>query len=207
MKKYILVMLILGLALPSLGQLEPLEVVSQETVEEEVILPSATYSEEEVIPSFNVTYSWGDFLMGKTCTEDFEELQTNPFLTESQEILKNKFQKYCLGEITIWKTVLETFYQNKKALLIHECLQKNGRWLGYVKALPYFLFDIHMLNPTGNDLNARLDRIQNAIQSKDPTMVIELIQDLSPEQQLFLMPHFNMVKDLLDFKDLLKEDA
>ena len=133
----------------------------------------------------------------------FAELQKSPFLSVQQEELKNKFQKYCIGRISIWESLLDTFCQNKKALLIYETLQQNGRWMGHIKTLRYYLFDIHALRPIGNDLSAQLDKIQNAIQNKDMNGVVHLMQNLSPKQQLFLMPVFNMATDLLDFKELL----
>ena len=102
--------------------------------------------------------------------------------------------------------LLNTFYQNKKSLLIHEFIQKNGRWVGYIKVFPYLLFDVHMSSPKGSGLLAQLDRIQNAIQDKNPKNISDLIQGLSPEQQLFFMPVLNTAMDLLDFKTLLKEE-
>ena len=77
--------------------------------------------------------------------------------------------------------------------------------MGYIKAIPYYLFNIHNQHPQGGTLSAKLDRIQNAIQNKNPEQVILLMQDLSPNEQLFFMPLFNEANSLIDFKKLLSE--
>ena len=182
------VFFLLMLALPALGQEAPMR-------SDEVLSP--------VESDFQLTYTWGDFLMGLSCRDDFNRLQQEPFLTDRQEEQKVQLQKYCVGKVTAWETLLTTFHQNKKALLVDESLKQNGRLLGYVKALPYFLFDVHFMYPTGGGVSAELDRIQNALEAKNPQEVIQLMQKLSPQQQLFLMPVFNGATDLLNFKDLL----
>ena len=186
--KKIYAFFLLALALPALGQEVSL-------VSESVVQP--------VESDFQLTYTWGDFLTGLSCQDDFNRLQKEPFLTARQEERKAQLQKYCVGKVTVWETLLTTFHQNKKALLVDESLKQNGRLWGYVKALPYFLFDVHFGHPTGEGLAAQLDRIQNALQAKNPQEVIQLMQKLSPQQQLFLMPVFNGAVDLLNFQDLL----
>jgi len=172
-------------------------VQAQEFLLEEALIPDAF--------PFRLTYTWGDFLMGQNCRTALNQLQEIPFLSEEQSRLKDKMQTYCVGKITVWNNLLTLFRQNKKALLIDKVLKENSTVLGYIKALPYYLFDIHNTKPTGTDLSARLDKIQNAIQNKNPEEVVLLMQDLSPKEQLFFMSLFNEASSLIDFKKALSE--
>ncbi len=165
---------------------------------------SESVSEPE-IPAFHLSYTWGDFLMEKSCLVDFNQLQSLPFLSQEQRTLRDKMQTYCVNKITVWDTLLKLFRQNKKALLIHKTLKENGQIVGYVKALPYYLFDVHDQAPAGNSLRAKMDRIQNAIHTKNPEQITHLMQDLSPDEQLFFMPLFNEANTLIDFKEALSE--
>ncbi|MGN0919721.1 MAG: hypothetical protein ACI4OR_03070 [Alphaproteobacteria bacterium] len=157
------------------------------------------------IPVFHLTYTWGDFLMGNSCSADFNQLKILPFLSEQQRFLQDKMEVYCVKKITVWDSLLIQFRQNKKALLKDKMIKENGPFLGFLKALPYDLFDIHHYQPKGDTLFAQLDRIQNAIQDKNPEQVIFLMQSLSPNDQLFLMPLFNEASRLIDFKKALAE--
>ena len=98
-----------------------------------------------------------------------------------------------------------TFRQNKKDLLINEKLKEGETILRYLKVIPLVFFDVHKTHPVGQTLQAQLDRIQNAIQNKDPEAVLLLMQDLLPAQQLFLMPLFNEAQRLTDFKNMLEK--
>ena len=89
--------------------------------------------------------------------------------------------------------------------MLEHFVNENGRFMGYIKAMPFLLFDWHNKNPEGHHLFATLDKIQNTIQHKNPQATLQQMQNLSPEQQLFLMPVFNMATDLLNFQDALKE--
>ncbi len=160
---------------------------------------------EPQIPVFQPSYTWGDFLVGQSCITDFNQLQNLPFLSEKQTQLKEKMQTYCVGQITVWDTLSTFFHQNKKALLIEKTLKENDSLLGYVKALPYYLFDIHNIKPMGTGLLVQLDKIQNALKNKDPEQIVFLMQDLSPNEQLFFMSLFNEASSLIDFKKLLSE--
>ena len=75
--------------------------------------------------------------------------------------------------------------------------------MGYIKALPYYLFDIHNTQTTGSTLFAKLDKIQNAIEAKNPEEIVLLMQDLAPKEQLFFIPLFNEANALIDFKQAL----
>ena len=172
-------------------------VQAQEFLLEEALIPD--------VSSFHLAYTWGDFLMGQNCLTALNQLQDISFLSEEQSRLKDKMQTYCVGKITIWDTLLSLFRQNKKSLLIDKTLKENGSFMGYMKALPYYLVDIHNTKPTGTDLSAKLDKIQNAIQNKNPEEVVLLMQDLSPNEQLFFMPLFNEASSLIDFKKALSE--
>lgn len=152
---------------------------------------------------FHSTYTWADFLQGKSCREDFNALQQLSFLSPQQQALRDKMQTYCQGQVGAWDTLLSLFRQNKKALLIDQTLQENGPFMGYIKALPYYLFDIHNTQATGSTLFAKLDKIQNAIEAKNPEEVVLLMQDLSPKEQLFFIPLFNEANALIDFKQAL----
>ena len=160
---------------------------------------------ETNIPAFHLTYTWNDFLMEDSCLSDFDQLKTLPFLSEEQRQLQTKMETYCVGKINAWKNLLTLFRQNKKALLINKTLTQNGPVMGYIKAVPYYLIDIHNTQPVGDDLFAKLDRIENAVQNKNPQQVVLLMQDLSANEQLFFMPLFNEVSNLIDFKKMLAE--
>ena len=156
--------------------------------------------------AMKTTYTWDDFLMGKSCNEDFHLLETLPFLSQDQQLLKDKMRFYCIGEKRnlVWSDLLNTFRQNKKNLLINKILKENGTVLGYVKAIPYFLLDIHNTSPKGNTLNDKLDLIQNAIQNKEPGRVLVEMQKLSAEDQLYLSTVFNEAGALIDFQTALQ---
>ena len=167
-------------------------------------IPVWAYDIQEVQIGRMATYTWSDFLEGKSCTEDFNQLNTLDFISPKQQFLKDKMQTYCMGNITVWDTLLSSFRQNKKALLMDRILKENGLVMGYIKTIPYQLVDIHNTHPIGADLSSKLDRIQNAIQSKNPEQVVLLMQDLSPNEQLFFMPLFNESNTLIDFKNALQ---
>lgn len=152
-----------------------------------------------------VSYTWADFLQGKSCQDDFDQLQQLPFLSPEQRSLKDKMQIYCVKEIKIWKTLLSLFRQNKKTLLIDNTLKKNGSFMGYVKAIPYYLLDIHHTRPVNADISSKLDKIQNAIEAKNPEQVVLLMQDLSPKEQLFFISLFNEATALIDFEQALSK--
>lgn len=154
-------------------------------------------------PVYQITYTWGDFLSGKSCLYEFNQFQQLAFLSQEQQFLKDKMQTYCVREIGVWNTLSTLFRQNKKALLIDTTLRENGSIMGYLKVLPFYLFDFHNMQPKGLDLFSKLDKIQNALQMKNPDQVILLMQNLSPNEQLFFMPLFNEVNALIDFKDAL----
>lgn len=159
---------------------------------------------EEEKSDFQPTYTWADFLQGKSCQDDFKALQQLPFLSPAQQALRDKMQTYCVGKIGVWNSLLTIFHQNKKALLIDKVLKENGHYLGYIKALPIYLFDIHNTQSTGTGLLTKLDKIQNAVQAKDPEGIVLLMQDLSPNEQLFFMPLYNEANALIDFKQALQ---
>ena len=153
-----------------------------------------------------IHYTWDDFLLGKPCDEDFYSLQKLPFLSPKQQFLRDNMQTYCLGQRRerIWDELLATFRQCKKNLLIKKTVQGNGLFWGYIKALPYFLFDLHNTHPNGNTLGNTLDFIQNAIQNKEPQKVLSLMQNLSTNEQLIFNPLFNEASVLVDFQNALK---
>ena len=146
------------------------------------------------------------FFTNKSCKSSFHQLDKAAFLNEKQTILKDQLQKYCLKKITIWESLLDNFRQNKKTLLIERTLKENGILLGYIKALPYRLFDWHNKTPTGISLNAKLDRIQNAILEKDLEGVLNLMQDLTIQEQLSFISVFNEANNLVDFHKSLEGD-
>ena len=161
---------------------------------------------QELSPKKVIQYQWADFLMGKTCSDDFNYLENQSFLTSNQEKLKLSMQDYCLGKMNVWNHLLMTFYSNKKNLLIDKTLKKNGPIMRYVKAVPYWLVNIHCFHPQGDSLTAKLDRIENAIQNRDPENVLFLIQDLTPQQQIFLISLFNEASQLIAFKKTLEQE-
>jgi len=148
-------------------------------------------------------YTWSDFLMGKSCRQHLIHLQNLPFATNDQENLKKQMQTYCLDSEGLWKDLLISFRRSKKDLLVNQTLNENS-FVRYLKVVPLLLFDLHMSHPSGNTLLAQLDRIQNAIRNKNPEQVLELMQNLSPNQQLFLMPIFNEAASLVDFQKALE---
>ena len=172
------------------------ELVLEET-QEKNILPD--------IPSVQLTYTWADFLQGKSCLNDFNRLNALDFISQRQQFLKDKMQMYCIGQKkdTAWSDLLVTFRQCKKNLLINKTLKENGVFWGYIKSAPYFLFDIHDTVPNGNTLNGKLDLIQNAIQNKEPEKVLLEMQNLQPEDQLYLTAVFNEAGSLVDFRQAL----
>ena len=172
-------------------------VQAQEFLLEESLVPN--------VPLFRLTYTWGDFLMENSCLTDFNRLEDLAVLSEEQNGLRDKMQTYCAGKITVWDNLLLLFRQNKKALLIDKVSKENTSFIKYVKVLPYYLFNIHNQHPQGEGLSAKLDRIQNAIQNKNPEQVILFMQALSPNEQLFFMPLFNEANSLIDFKKILSE--
>ena len=153
-----------------------------------------------------ITYTWDDFLQGKSCQDDFNRLQKLDFISQEQQFLKDKMQAYCitLKRDTVWMDLLNVFRQSKKNLFVNKILRENGTFFGYIRALPYFLVDVHNTHPTGNALKDKLDSVQNAIQNKEPEEVLTKIQDLAVEDQLYLNTIFNEAGALLDFKNALK---
>ena len=200
MKKYAII----------LGLLFSIPVLAQEVQEENLIgtliippeQPVLRIEEDEKILLLN--YTWADFLQNKSCQDDFNQLQQLPFLSSEQQSLKDKMQTYCVGKIGAWDSLLTLFRQNKKALLIDKALQEKSTFMGYIKALPYYLFDIHNTQATGSTLFAKLDKIQKAISAKNPEAVVLLMQDLSPKEQLFFISLFNEANALIDFKVALQ---
>ena len=198
MKKY---WVILGVLLPGLAGAEDLSIdlPSNQSIEyQESVQP--------VEQNLGITYTWEDFLKGKSCDEDFHLLEELPFLSQDQQLLKSQMQTYCVlqKKNTIWSDLLTTFRQGKKNLLINKTLKENGTYLGYIKAIPYFLLYIHNTNPKGNSLNDKLDLIQNAIQNKEPGKVLTEMQKLSAEDQLYLSAVFNESSALVDFQKALQ---
>ena len=162
---------------------------------------------DSVGQSVQISYVWSDFLQGKSCNDDFNRLNTLEIISQKQQFLKDKMQAYCITQKkgTIWSGLLSTFRKSKKNLLIDKILKEEGTFWKYAKVVPYFLFDIHNTHPVGNTLNDKLDLIQNAIQNKDPEMVLLQMQELSPVEQLYLNSVFNEISILLDFKNALEE--
>ena len=185
MKNIMIILFILGLSLVAGAQEEISEGISLSPQDEAV----------EQAPS---SYTWSDFLMGKSCEDDAT------ILDQSGTFNKLK-HTYCMGPIHAWEDLLITFRQNKKDLLINEKLKEGETILRYLKVIPLVFFDVHKTHPVGQTLQAQLDRIQNAIQNKDPEAVLLLMQDLLPAQQLFLMPLFNEAQRLTDFKNMLEK--
>ena len=153
-----------------------------------------------------VQYQWADFLMGNPCSVDFNRLKEKSFLTKNQEKLKSAMQEYCVGKTDVWDHLLITFYANKKNLLVDKTLKENGPIMRYIKVIPYWLVSIHKRYPTGDSLMAKLDRIENALQDRNPEKVLFLVQDLTPTQQIFLIPIFNEASQLVAFKKTLEQE-
>ena len=167
--------------------------MAQEVLPEMSVSPVADEPAEQLI-----TYTWSDFLMGKSC----EDVFSSP--NESYTTALNKLaDTYCANPVQAWDNLLVIFRQGKKDLLVNEALKENH--LRYLKVIPLLFFDVYHRSPKGQTLADRLDRIQQAIQNKDPDRVLFLMQDLSPTQQLFLMPLFNEARQWADFKKMLEE--
>ena len=77
MQKYVGVFFLFMWCLPAFAE-ESVEL--SETLSE---LPLA-FVTENTPSEVAISYSWGDFLMGKSCQEDFNKLQNKPFLTEAE---------------------------------------------------------------------------------------------------------------------------
>ena len=180
--------------------------VMAEDIREEAFL----YDDASVIQSVEqppkITYVWADFLQGKSCADDFNHLQQLPFLTQKEQALRDKMQTYCINQKqkVVWSDLLNTFRQCKKNLLINKILKENDVFIGYIKAAPYYLFDIHNTNPNDNTLTGKLDLIQNAIQNKEPEKILIKMQELSPSDQLYLSAVFNDASSLVDFQKALQ---
>ena len=177
------------------------DALSQDVFEEENIAQVV----QETAPNLKINYTWADFLVGDSCQEDFTALNELPFLTPEQEKLKNEMSTYCFAGVSVWDDLKTVFRQSKKSLLLNQAMTEEWFIMRYVRALPVYLFDIHHTTPKGDTLEDKLDKIQNVIENKKPEKVLVLMQDLSPNQQLFFMPLFNEVTQLLDFKRELRE--
>ena len=204
MKRILFMFCFLTLSLPVWAQ-----EIQGVSVSEEFVRPSEPAimwpSEPEQV--IFTKYSWADFLSGESCQLDYTALNSVSFLTQEQEKLKNEMMSYCFSPNAVWNSLKLTFRQNKKTLLMNQ-LQKNENFvMRYVKMLPLFLWDVHNTSPKGNTLTDNLDRIQIAIDDKRPEKVLTLMQDLSPNQQLFFMPLFNEVNRLIDFKQHLEREG
>ena len=198
MKKY---WVVLGVLLPGFAIAEDLSIdlpSNQSVVYQEIAQP--------VEQSVGITYTWNNFLMGEPCDKDFHLLEALPFLSQDQQLLKDKMQTYCVSpkKSGVWSDLLTTFRQGKKNLLVNKTLKENGTFLGYIKVIPYFLLDIHNTSPKGNSLDDKLDLIQNAIQNKEPEKVLTEMQKLSPSEQLYLSAIFNEASALVDFQKVLQ---
>ena len=146
-------------------------------------------------------YTWADFFLVLPCFDDFNYLQMLPFLSQEQQILKTKMQEYCIGDMKyIWGNLVKDFRTGKKKVLINKTLKENGTFWGYVKALPYFLFDVYYLQQSGNPFND----IQTAIYQKDPQKMVDLIKALPSDEQVFFLPVFNEAQALVDLKRALE---
>ena len=184
-----------------IGVLFSNEVLSQDILSDDNFLPIV----QEVVPDVpKINYTWSDFLIGESCQDDYTLLDGLPFLTPEQESLKSKMMTYCLSSVSIWDDLRKIFRQSKKNLLINQSMKEEWFVIRYIDALPYYLMDIHRTNPQGDSLQDKLDRIQNALDDKKLDKVLVLMQDLSPNQQLFFMSLFNEISQLLDFKQELR---
>ena len=172
------------------------EVLSQEIELQE----DAPVVQKVIFDTPEINYTWADFLIGESCRDDFALLSGLPFLTPEQEKLKNEMTTYCLSSVSVWDDLKKIFRQNKKSLLLNQNAKEEWFVIRYVKMIPIYLWDIHNANPRGHTLQDKLDKIQNAIDNKKLEKVLALMQDLSPSQQLFFMPLFNEITQLLDFK-------
>ena len=162
-------------------------------------------SQEVSLDTVKIDYTWADFLQKESCQADFLILSKLHFLTQEQEKLKNAMMTYCVSSISVWDDLLTIFRQNKKNLLMDQNAKEEWFVMRHIKSLPILLLDIHNSYPTGDTLTDKLDRIQNAVMNKKPEKILLFMQDLSPNQQLFFMPLFNEVTQLIDFKNVLRK--
>ena len=164
-------------------------------------------SSQEVSPdTVKINYTWSDFLEKESCQADFLILSKLHFLTQEQEKLKNAMMTYCVSPISVWDDLLTIFRQNKKNLLMDQNAKEEWFVMHHIKSLPILLLDVHNSYPTGDTLMDKLDLIQNAITDKKLEKILLFMQDLSPNQQLFFMPLFNEVTQLIDFKNALRKE-
>lgn len=178
------------------------DVLAQDVLIEEEVAPVV---QEMISDAPKINYTWSDFLVRESCRDDFALLEGLPFLTPEQEKLKSEMMTYCLSDISVWDNLKKIFKQNKKSLLMNQVAKEESFIIRYVKVLPLYLLDIHNTDPKGNKLQDKLDRMQNAIDDKKLEKVLVIMQDLSASQQLFFMPLFNEITQLLDFKQELEK--
>ena len=205
--------IILGIMFPLLAFAQEIQ-LDETKIEDDFLTPLVPQSVSDIQappaievkqePTLDIHYSWTDFLTAKSCTEDLKQFQKISFLSNEQKYLKELMENYCTSGVSAWKKLLNIFRQGKKNLMIHSILSQDSSLIRYLKVIPYFLFDFHNMHPTDQTLASKLDKIQNAIQDKMPEQIIFLIQELSPNQQTFLVPLLNETNQLIDLKNALQ---
>ena len=190
----------------TMAQEEVLEANEDSFVLEEQEVPEEIQEEipaNEPEEPVQIYYTWENFLNGENCSDQFAQLKGQDFLSEEEQTFMSLMGRYCAKEVNIWSSLLSTFRQNKKALLMDLTSKEKSFVNKYLKKVLYALVDIHKKTPTGDDIHATLDRIENAIQEKNVEEVEGLISDLPDHQRLFLIPLLNETEQLINFKQML----
>ena len=143
------------IAILSLGIVCSSQVVAQEITQEDNT--EQDLSSSQPLPIY---YTWTDFLAKKDCLPFVKSLETN---SEHQDLYQN-LKSYCLNNNgQFWDDLLGTFRKEKRTLLINQTLNQGKSYVRYLKALPYFLFDIQDTKSFGNQPKNILDKIEQAI--------------------------------------------
>ncbi len=122
------------------------------------------------------------FKNGENCRPLLEKLIAKPDLSPELERKLVWLLQICL-EPNLNKQLASAFSAQKRTALLRIFQIQYPTYIAYLKLIPYFLVDVRKLNPTGHGPIDTLDKIQNAIQTNQPELVLELLSQLPKSVQ------------------------
>lgn len=125
------------------------------------------------------------FKTGDQCRPLLEELFALPNKTEEVEKALVNLLQICLDRPIIGQ-MQEEFKRAKKRTILRIFQSQYPTYLAYLKVLPYFVADIYHKNPTGDTPMDVLNRLQDAVYTDRPHLVLKLIPELPENAQATL---------------------